>query len=166
MDVASVATMTKWSVCARFSASPQPKKRHRWPKQIYSVECSRGQIEGNESSMRLIRQVADLCVHCYQCRDECPASVDIPKMSVECKAQNVAANGIPISDWLFIRLDMVSGWGSRFRSIANPMLHTPWTRWFARKTYWFGPRQKTAPIGKSPFFASCVTKKADANNAR
>jgi len=118
-----------------------------------------GQIEGNESSMRLIRQVADLCVHCYQCRDECPASVDIPKMSVECKAQNVAANGIPISDWLFIRLDMVSGWGSRFRSIANPMLRTPWTRWLLEKLTGLARGRKLPQLANRPFLHHASRKK-------
>src|SRR5262249_38687126 len=30
-----------------------------------------------------MRQVADLCVNCHQCRMECPAGVDIPKLVIE-----------------------------------------------------------------------------------
>ena len=32
------------------------------------------------------KRVADLCVNCHQCRQECPAEVDIPKLMIEAKA--------------------------------------------------------------------------------
>ena len=47
-----------------------------------------------------VRAIADLCVNCHQCRLECPAAVDIPKLMIEAKAQYVASNGLGTADWL------------------------------------------------------------------
>ena len=57
-----------------------------------------------------MKAVADLCVNCHQCRLECPAGVDIPKLMIEAKAQYVATNGLDTADWLLTRLDWLSRW--------------------------------------------------------
>ena len=44
------------------------------------------------------KQVADLCVNCHQCRQECPANVDIPKLMIEAKAAYVRVNGLRPTD--------------------------------------------------------------------
>ena len=52
-----------------------------------------GRLDAAELSQDRLKAVADLCVHCHQCRLECPAGVDIPKLMAETKAQYVATNG-------------------------------------------------------------------------
>ena len=55
--------------------------------------------------------MADLCVNCHQCRFECPAGVDIPKLMVECKSQYVLTNGLRPTDWFLAHLDWLGSWG-------------------------------------------------------
>src|SRR5690606_16663395 len=65
------------------------------------------------------KAVADLCVNCHQCRLECPARVDIPKLMIEAKAAYVANNGVRPSDWMLGRFDRLSSIGSKFSLLAN-----------------------------------------------
>ena len=58
------------------------------------------------------KDVADLCVNCHQCRLECPAGVDIPKLMIEAKAKYVDVNGLRPSEWLLTRFDLLSAFGS------------------------------------------------------
>jgi FAD/FMN-containing dehydrogenase/Fe-S oxidoreductase len=93
-----------------------------------------GQLEPAELSREEMKRVADLCVNCHQCRLECPANVDIPKLMVECKAQYVATNGLTLSEWLVARLDLLSAWGSTVRPLANWALASRRMRWLLEKT--------------------------------
>ena len=64
-----------------------------------------GELPAGELTTDLVKSVADLCVNCHQCRLECPAGVDIPKMMIEAKAQYVTSNGLDTADWFLSRLD-------------------------------------------------------------
>ena len=52
--------------------------------------CSIGSSIRQPSRRDEFKDVADLCVNCHQCRLECPAGVDIPRLMLEAKAQYVA----------------------------------------------------------------------------
>jgi Fe-S oxidoreductase len=43
------------------------------------------------------------------------------------------ANGLDSSDWFLARLDQLSSWGARFRSLTNWALRTRWTRWLLER---------------------------------
>ena len=75
------------------------------------------------------KEIVDLCVNCHQCRLECPASVDIPKLMVEAKAQFYAVNGLKISDWLLTRLDWLYGIAGQLPGASNFLLQNPTARW-------------------------------------
>ena len=68
-----------------------------------------GELDPQLLTQDEFKDVVDLCFNCHQCRLECPASVDIPKLMVEAKAQFYAVNGLKISDWLLTRLDWLYG---------------------------------------------------------
>lgn len=80
-----------------------------------------------------LKSVADLCVNCHQCRLECPASVDIPKLMIECKAQYVATNGLRLTDSILTRLDLLSSWGSLIRPVADWAIGNRTMRWLMEK---------------------------------
>lgn len=80
------------------------------------------------------KRVADLCVNCHQCRQECPAEVDIPKLMMEAKAQYVLKKGQSISQWLLSRLDILCRLGSRFSRITNFLNRNRLFRWLLEKT--------------------------------
>lgn len=79
------------------------------------------------------KSVADLCFNCHQCRLECPATVDIPKIVGELKGQYVATNGQPLSDRLLCRLDTVAAIGSRMPWLSNLLIRNGLSRWLADK---------------------------------
>lgn len=79
------------------------------------------------------KSVADLCVNCQQCRLECPAGVDIPKLMLEAKAAYVANNGLRLRDWVITRLDLFSALGCLLSPLANWALGNRQARWFLEK---------------------------------
>lgn len=92
-----------------------------------------GRLDAEELHRDTLKSVADLCVHCHQCRLECPASVDIPKLMLETKAQYVATNGLTPTDWILARLDVLSSVASRFVTVANWSLRNRQMRWLMEK---------------------------------
>ena len=42
-----------------------------------------GRLDPDQLSKDSLKSIADLCVNCHQCRSECPANVDIPKLVFE-----------------------------------------------------------------------------------
>lgn len=103
----------------------------------------RGVLTGRISSDTLhsdaLKEVADLCVHCHQCRLECPANVDIPRLMAEAKGQYVATNGLSMQDWFLTRLDQLSAWGSLMSPFANWALSNRQMRWLLER--WLGIAQ-------------------------
>jgi FAD/FMN-containing dehydrogenase/Fe-S oxidoreductase len=93
-----------------------------------------GWLDPAELAGETLKAVADLCVNCHQCRLECPANVDIPKLMIECKAQYVATNGLQPDDWCLTRLDLISAWGSRLSSLTNWAIGNRVMRWLLEKT--------------------------------
>src|SRR5204863_1997161 len=93
-----------------------------------------GQLDPGSLAKEELKEIADLCVNCHQCRLECPAAVDIPKLMIEAKAQYVATNGLRTADWVLTRLDRFAAWSSRLAPLSNYALHSRWTRWRLEKT--------------------------------
>ncbi|WP_146579881.1 FAD-binding and (Fe-S)-binding domain-containing protein [Neorhodopirellula pilleata] len=94
-----------------------------------------GELSVNELTGERAKAVADLCFNCHSCRVECPASVDIPKVVGEIKAQYVATNGLPLSDWLMGRIDVVSAVASRVSWLSNFLLRRTAVRWLGERLF-------------------------------
>ncbi len=82
-----------------------------------------------------LKAIADLCVNCHQCRVECPASVDIPKLMVEAKAQYVSINGLKLSDWVLVRLDLLYEFAGKMPRITNMMIRNRFARWILDRLF-------------------------------
>jgi len=92
-----------------------------------------GRLPPDQLPSEQFKQLADLCVNCHQCRLECPANVDIPKLMLECKAQYVATNGLPSYDGVFARIERLSRWGCLMRPVANWAVRSRSARWVLEK---------------------------------
>ena len=92
-----------------------------------------GQLDPKVLATDEFRQIADLCVNCHQCRIECPAQVDIPKLMVEAKAQYHKENGMKISDWLLSRLDRLYRIFGSTPNLSNRLLQSRSSRWMLDK---------------------------------
>jgi len=100
---------------------------------------------------REMKAVADLCFNCHQCRIECPASVNIPKLVQEIKAQHVAGQGLPISERLLNRLDLLAAFGSRFPQMTNLALGNSFARWLLEKTLGIAQGRKLPKVSRKTF---------------
>ena len=115
----------------------------------------RGVLTGSLSlaqfSSEEFKSIADLCVHCHQCRLECPANVDIPKLMVEAKAQFVAANGLQPGDWFVSRVEHWASWASLVAPFTNWGLGNRQMRWLLEKLTGVAQGRKLPRISSKSF---------------
>ena len=97
------------------------------------------------------KDVADLCVNCHQCRLECPATVDIPKLMMEAKGSYVLTNGLGTTDWLMSRVDRLSQFGSLLAPLANWAISNRPARWVIEKTLGVDRRRKLPRFASRSF---------------
>ena len=118
-----------------------------------------GHLEPHLFESDELKSVAELCYNCHQCRLECPAAVDIPKMVIEMKAQHVASHGLPLSDRLMNRLDWLAGLGSRFPHITNWALDNPRMRWLLEKLTGIAQARKLPKVSRRNFLHWAARRK-------
>ena len=110
-----------------------------------------GELDTAQLSSDSLKSIADLCINCHQCRLECPASVDIPKLMIECKAQYVATNGLRPSDWLMTRLDLLAKFGSIMPAAVNWSLSNRQMRWLLERFLGIAQGRKLPRIANREF---------------
>lgn len=110
-----------------------------------------GQLDPELIKSDEFKSVADLCVNCQQCRLECPASVDIPKLMLEAKANYVAENGLRVRDWVVTRLDLFSAIGCLISPLANWALGNRRARWCLEKISGLAEGRKLPRFAPRPF---------------
>jgi Fe-S oxidoreductase len=120
-----------------------------------------GRLDIGKLTSEELKAVADLCVNCHQCRQECPAGVDIPKLVIETKAQYIATNGLHFSDWLFARADLLASWGSTFSSLANWAIGNRRMRWLMEKTLRIAQGRKLPRFQSRPFLQLAHRRRLD-----
>ncbi|MGN6133732.1 MAG: FAD-binding and (Fe-S)-binding domain-containing protein, partial [Aureliella sp.] len=118
-----------------------------------------GHLEPQVFESDELKEVADLCYNCHQCRAECPAGVDIPKMVIEMKAQHVASHGLRLSDRFLNRLDWLAGLGSRFPNVANWVLDNPRMRWLLEKLTGIAQGRKLPRVSRRNFLHWAARRK-------
>ncbi len=109
------------------------------------------QLPKQAATMDQMKSLADQCFHCHQCRIDCPASVDIPRLMMEVKSQYVAANGLSYSDKFLSRLDRFAAIANRFPRLANWALENTWCRWLFEKTTGIAASRKLPSIASTTF---------------
>lgn len=112
-----------------------------------------GELSPDELASDALKGMADLCFHCHQCRIECPATVDIPKLMVEAKSQYVATNGLWGADWFFSRLEFFSRWASRFSLFSNWAAKNRLMRWVLNRIFGVALGRKLPPVAARSFLS-------------
>lgn len=123
-----------------------PRAKANIVRGLMSGKLPIGLVESDE-----MKAIADLCFHCHQCKVDCPASVDIPKLMLEVKAQYTATNGLRISDRLLSRLDLLTSLASHVPSAANWALENRYSRWLLEKTTGIAQGRRLPRLSKQPF---------------
>ncbi len=118
-----------------------------------------GQLHVDDLADDRAKAVADLCFNCHQCRLECPASVDIPKIVGELKAQYVATNGLPVSDMLMGRIDTVAAIASQLPFISNLLMRGKFSRWLAERLFGLSAARELPPVVPETFLRHAVRRR-------
>src|SRR5437660_1977485 len=131
-----------------------------------------GRVPAADFTGRRLYEVMDLCLECKACKAECPSNVDMAKLKYEFLSHYYAANGLPLRNRFFGRIEGVSWWGSRLAPLSNWIAASWPNRWlmeklagidrrrplpaFARETFtdWFDRRRPpaAAPRGSVVLF--------------
>ncbi|MFO0868050.1 MAG: FAD-linked oxidase C-terminal domain-containing protein [Pirellulales bacterium] len=141
---------TELRMCPIFRFSPREEAAPRAKANLVRAVVT-GQLAPAELAGEPLKAIADLCVNCHQCRLECPANVDIPKLVLETKAQYVAQRGLPSADWFTTRLDQVSQWASWIRPLANWCLGNRQSRWLLEKIFGLAQGRKLPRLAPRSF---------------
>jgi Fe-S oxidoreductase/FAD/FMN-containing dehydrogenase len=89
-----------------------------------------------------VREVAELCVNCKMCRDECPARVDVSKLMLEAKAADQAEHGLDRAEWVLARTEAFASTGSNFAPLVNGLLGRRSVRWVLEKLFGISRRRR------------------------
>jgi FAD/FMN-containing dehydrogenase/Fe-S oxidoreductase len=99
-----------------------------------------------------VSAVAELCVNCKQCRDECDAKVNVPKLMLEAKARQHAEHGLDRADWLLARAEGLAAIGSNFAPLINIVLGRRPVRWLIEKVFGVSRRRRLPAFALRNFF--------------
>jgi FAD/FMN-containing dehydrogenase/Fe-S oxidoreductase len=144
------STQDEVRMCPIFRFAPREEAAPRAKANLVRAVLA-GQLPAEEMGGEALKAVADLCVNCHQCRAECPANVDIPKLVLETKAQFVAQRGLPSSDWLPTRLDTLAYWAGWLRPLTNWALGNSQARWLMDKLFGLAQGRKLPRLAPRNF---------------
>ena len=136
--------------CPVFRASPREEASPRAKANLLRAVLG-GQLKVEDLAGDHAKDIADLCFNCHQCRVECPASVDIPKIVGELKAQFVATNGLPVSELLLGRIDTISAIASRVPAVSNLLIKSPVSRWIAERLFGLSAAREMPQVAGKTF---------------
>lgn len=121
-------------MCPMFRADQREEASPRAKANLMRAVAT-GQLSVEAMATKEFKTIVDLCFNCHQCRIDCPASVDIPKLMMEAKSQFVGRNGLSVSDLAFAKIDSFFSIASRFAPQANWLLRRRWARWLLEKSF-------------------------------
>jgi FAD/FMN-containing dehydrogenase/Fe-S oxidoreductase len=78
-----------------------------------------GTLPAAEFSGRRLYEIMDLCLECKGCKAECPSNVDMAKLKYEFLHHYYQANGLPLRNKLFGRIERLSRAAARVPALAN-----------------------------------------------
>ena len=136
--------------CPVFRATAREEATPRAKANLLRAVLS-GQLKVDVLTDERAKSVVDLCFQCHQCRIDCPASVDIPKIVSELKAQYVATNGLPLSDALIGRIDTIASVLSLLPWMSNRLMRSPLARWAAERLFDLSAVRQLPKVVSKPF---------------
>ncbi len=145
-------------MCPIFRTAPAEEASPRAKANLFRGLLS-GQLEPSLITSEEFKEAADLCFNCHQCRIECPAAVDIPKLMIEAKAAYVATNGLQPGDWVLAHFDRLSALGSRFPPLANWAIANRPARWLLEKMFGIAQGRKLPRFATRSFLRRAARRR-------
>jgi FAD/FMN-containing dehydrogenase/Fe-S oxidoreductase len=92
-----------------------------------------GKVPKEDFTGKRLYEVMDLCLECKACKAECPSNVDMAKLKYEFLNHYHAANGLPLRNRLFGRIERLNRLGARFAPLSNWLANSWPNRWLLEK---------------------------------
>jgi len=118
-----------------------------------------GQLELGSLTSDEFKTIADLCIHCHMCPQECPAEVDVPRLMLEAKGAYVTANGLSFRDRVVLRLDWLAALASTISPVANWAIANRQMRWLAEKTLGIAQGRKLPTVASRSFLRRAARRR-------
>ncbi|MDH3718342.1 MAG: anaerobic glycerol-3-phosphate dehydrogenase subunit C [Planctomycetota bacterium] len=145
-------------MCPIFRLAPREEASPRAKANLLRGILS-GRLDPETVATEDFKKIADLCVNCHQCRMECPANVDIPKMMIEAKAAYVSVNGLRPTDYFMTHLDHWSALGCRFHRLANWTIRNRSARWMMERVFGLAQGRKLPGFARQSFLRMAARQK-------
>ncbi|MEK6665984.1 MAG: FAD-linked oxidase C-terminal domain-containing protein, partial [candidate division NC10 bacterium] len=110
-----------------------------------------GQVPASEFTGRRLYEVMDLCLECKACKAECPSNVDMAKLKYEFLAHYYRANGLPLRNRLFGRIETLNRLGSRLAPLSNWVAGSRLNRWLMERLAGIDRRRPLPPFARETF---------------
>ena len=110
-----------------------------------------GRQAPSEFTGQRLYEVMDLCLECKGCKAECPANVDMAKLKYEFLHHYYAANGLPLRNRLFGRIERLNRLGSRVPALVNTISALPASRWLLEKVAGIDRRRPLPALAHETF---------------
>src|SRR5437660_11163881 len=78
-----------------------------------------GRLAPAEFTGARLHEVMDLCLECKGCKAECPSNVDMAKLKYEFLYHYYRANGLPLRNRLFGRIERLNRLGAHLPTFFN-----------------------------------------------
>ena len=92
-----------------------------------------GQVPKRDLTSTRLYEVMDLCLECKACKAECPSNVDMAKLKYEFLAHYHDANGLPLRNRLFGRIERLNRAGSLLAPLSNWVANSRLNRWLLER---------------------------------
>ncbi|MFZ1061827.1 MAG: FAD-linked oxidase C-terminal domain-containing protein, partial [Candidatus Rokuibacteriota bacterium] len=150
------------TMCPSYMATRDEKHSTRGRANALRAVLS-GQVPASEFTGRRLYEVMDLCLECKACKAECPSNVDMAKLKYEFLAHYYRANGLPLRNRLFGRIERLSRLGSRLAPLSNWVAGSRLHRWLLERFVGIDRRRPLPTFARETFtdwFAHRVTPSA------
>ena len=88
-----------------------------------------GRVPQEEFTGKRLYEVMDLCLECKACKAECPSNVDMAKLKYEFLDHYHRANGLPLRNRIFGRIETLNRIGSSLAPVSNWIANLSLNRW-------------------------------------
>ena len=110
-----------------------------------------GKVPREDFTGKRLFEVLDLCLECKACKAECPSNVDMAKLKYEFLHHYYQANGLPLRNRLFGRIERLNRWGSRLAPLSNWLANSWPNRWLLERLAGIDRRRPLPPFAKETF---------------
>jgi Fe-S oxidoreductase len=121
-----------------------------------------GRVPAADFTGRRLYEVMDLCLECKACKAECPSNVDMAKLKYEFLSHYYAANGLPLRNRFFGRIEWVSRLGAPVAPLANWLARRGPSRWLLERALGIDRRRPLPRLAAPTFTAWFRTHAAPA----